>query len=251
MHSLLMSDGLRRNAGKFPVKIAAKDLHFIKRFLFSSDLTYAGLLNGQRSDEPPVQVHEDDPFAVLLTSGTTGLSKGCLATHRTFVFHCINNAIEKGLGVHDTALLSSPIYFNAGRSFTLGIIYFGGTMILHERFDAEDVLKAIEQEKVTYIGVVPTMCERMLHVLEARKYDTSSLRCLAITGGKVHPSVLEGLKKNVTPNIYRTYASTDSGQMAISKPSDVDGKPNAAGRPVWGGEMRTVDDNNKPGGVNE
>ena len=113
--------------------------------------------------EPSVQVSEDDPFAVLLTSGTTGFPKGCLATHRTFVFHCINNAIEKGLGVHDKALLSSPIYFNAGRSFTLGIIYFGGTMILHERFDAEEVLKSIEREKITYIGAVPTMCERMLH----------------------------------------------------------------------------------------
>jgi len=208
-------------------------------------------LNGQSAAEPSAQVSEDDPFAVLLTSGTTGFSKGCLATHRTFVFHCINNAIEKGLGVHDKALLSSPIYFNAGRSFTLGIIYFGGTMIFHERFDAEEVLKSIEREKITYIGAVPTMCERILHVLETKKYDTSSLRCLAITGGKVHPTVLEALKKNITANIYRTYASTDSGQMAISKPSDMDTKPNAGGRPVWCVDLRIVDDKSNPVPVNE
>jgi long-chain acyl-CoA synthetase len=187
----------------------------------------------------------------MLTSGTTGFPKGCLATHRTFVSHCINNAIEKGLGVHDKALLSSPLYFNAGRSFTLGIIYFGGTMILHERFDAVEVLQTIEREKITYIGAVPTMCERMLHVMESKRYETSSLRCLAITGGKVHPSVLEDLKKKITPNIYRTYASTDSGQMAISKPGDMETKPNAAGRPVWCVELRIVDDNNKPLPVNE
>jgi fatty-acyl-CoA synthase len=216
-----------------------------------SDLSYGGLLNGQSLAEPAIQVSEDDPFAVLLTSGTTGFPKGCLATHRTFVFHCINNAIEKGLGVHDTALLSSPIYFNAGRSFTLGIIYFGGTVILHERFDAEHVLRTIEQEKVTYIGAVPTMCERMLQVLESHPYDTSSLRCLAITGGKVHPSVLDGLRERLTPNIYRTYASTDSGQMAISKPADMNSKPNAAGRPVWCVELRIVDDDGKSLGVKE
>jgi acyl-CoA synthetase (AMP-forming)/AMP-acid ligase II len=228
-----------------------KNLGFLTTISLSSDLTYDGLLNGQSCGEPSVEVDEDDPFAVLLTSGTTGFPKGCLATHRTFVFHCINNAIEKGLGVHDMALLSSPIYFNAGRSFTLGIIYFGGTMILHERFDAEEVLKTIEGERVTYIGAVPTMCERVLHVLQSRKYDTGSLRCLAITGGKVHPSVLERLRKHVTPNIYRTYASTDSGQMAISKPSDMNIKPNAAGRPVWCVELRIVDDNSKPVAVNE
>jgi len=196
-------------------------------------------------------VSEDDPFAVMLTSGTTGFPKGCLATQRTFVFHCINNAIEKGLGAHDTAILSSPIYFNAGRSFTLGITYFGGTMILHERFDPEEVLRTVEREKVTYIGAVPTMCERMLHVLESKKYDTSTLRCLAITGGKVHPAVLDRLKKEITPNIYRTYASTDSGQMAISKPGDMDAKPNSAGRPVWCVDLRIVDDANNPVKVGE
>jgi acyl-CoA synthetase (AMP-forming)/AMP-acid ligase II len=223
-----------------------KNLDSVNSISLSSDLSYSGLLNGQSKDEPDIRVDEDDPFAVLLTSGTTGFPKGCLATQRTFVFHCLNNAIEKGLGAHDTAILSSPIYFNAGRSFTLGIIYFGGTMILHERFDAEEVLKTIEREQVTYVGAVPTMCERMLHVLESIKYDTRTLRCLAITGGKVHPAVLEALKNKITPNIYRTYASTDSGQMAISKPADMETKPNAAGRPVWCVDLRIVNDHGNP-----
>ena len=228
-----------------------KDLGSLEQISLSPDGTYRGLLNGQSAEEPDIDVREDDPFAVLLTSGTTGFPKGCLTTHRTFVFHCINNAIEKGLGAHDIAILSSPIYFNAGRSFTLGIIYFGGTMILHERFDAEGVLQAIEREKVTYIGAVPTMCERMLHALEAKNYDTGSLRCLAITGGKVHPSVLEDLRRKITPNIYRTYASTDSGQMAISKPGDMASRPSAAGRPVWCVDLRIVDEHNRPVKVGE
>jgi len=223
-----------------------KNLSSITAISLSADLSYSRLLNGQNADEPDVEISEDDPFAVMLTSGTTGFPKGCLATQRTFVFHCINNAIEKGLGAHDKAILSSPIYFNAGRSFTLGIIYFGGTMILHERFDAEEVLRTIEREKVTYVGAVPVMCERMLHVLETKKYDTSSLRCLAITGGKVHPAVLEALQKNLTANIYRTYASTDSGQMAISKPGDAASKANSAGRAVWCVDLRIVDDGGKP-----
>jgi acyl-CoA synthetase (AMP-forming)/AMP-acid ligase II len=238
-------------AQEFAKARSLKDLSLIKPVSLSADRSYGGVMTGQSSDEPNADVNEDDPFAVMLTSGTTGFPKGCLTTHRTFVFHCINNAIEKGLGAHDTALLSSPIYFNAGRSFTLGILYFGGTIILHERFEAEQALGTIESEKVTYVGAVPTMCERMLHVLEARKYDTSSLRCLAITGGKIHPAVLERLKREITPNIYRTYASTDSGQMAISKPNDMDAKPSSAGRPVWCVDLRIVDDDNRPVPVGE
>src|SRR5215510_6584602 len=60
------------------------DLSFLKPVIIS-DLSYGGLLNGQSSAEPSVEVSEDDPFAVLLTSGTTGFPKGCLTTHRTFV----------------------------------------------------------------------------------------------------------------------------------------------------------------------
>ncbi|HWP60620.1 MAG TPA: AMP-binding protein [Candidatus Acidoferrales bacterium] len=238
-------------AAEFERAKELKDLSSVKSVFLSPDLSYSGLLTGQSAAEPDAEVREDDPFAVLLTSGTTGFPKGCLATHRVFAFHCINNAIEKGLGAHDRALLCSPIYFNAGRSFTLAVIYFGGTVILHERFDAREVLRAIAAERITYMGAVPTMCERMLQVLESERYDTSSLRCLAITGGHVHPAVLEGLKKHVTRNIYRTYASTDAGQMAISKPADTEARPNAAGRPVWCVDLRIVDENGNPLGVGE
>jgi acyl-CoA synthetase (AMP-forming)/AMP-acid ligase II len=237
-------------AAEFEKARAAHELSFLKPVIVS-DLSYGGLIDGQNSAEPEVDVHEDDPFAVLLTSGTTGFPKGCLATHRTFVFHCINNAVEKGLNVHDRALLSSPIYFNAGRSFALGMIYFGATVFLHERFDAGEVLETIQNEKITYVGAVPTMCERMLQVPGLENYDTSSLRCLAITGGKVHETILENLKKYITPNIYRTYASTDSGQMAISKPEDMARKPSAAGMPVWCVDLRIVDDDNNPVRIGE
>ncbi len=221
------------------------------RSIVLDDPSYNDLVEGADADEPRVEVQEEDPFIVMITSGTTGFPKACVTSHRTYVFHCINNAVEKGLGVHDTSLLSSPIYFSHGRSFALGTLYFGGTVILHSHFDPAQVLKTIEEEKVTYLGSVPTMCERLLRVPELEKYDTSSLRCLSITGGRVHPTILEGLRKHITPRIYRTYASTDSGQMAISKPGDIDKKPLSAGRPIWCAELRIVDEQNKPLPVKE
>ena len=216
------------------------------RSIVLDDPSYNDLVEGADADEPRVEVQEEDPFIVMITSGTTGFPKACVTSHRTYVFHCINNAVEKGLGVHDASLLSSPIYFSHGRSFALGTLYFGGTVILHSHFDPAQVLRTIEQEKVTYLGSVPTMCERLLRVAEVEKYDTSSLRCLSITGGRVHPTILEGLRKHITPRIFRTYASTDSGQMAISKPGDMDRKPLSAGRPVWCVELRIVDEAGKP-----
>ena len=217
-------------------------LHAISTAILD-EKSYKALVENSKREEPKVEVGESDSFMVLITSGTTGFPKGCVSSQRTYVLHCINNAIEKGLGVHDRALLSSPIYFNHGRSYTLAMLYFGATVFMHSHFDPQEVLSTIEREKITYLGAVPTMCERLLQVQKTARYDTGSLRCLAITGGKVHPTVLEDLKKHITPNIYRTYASTDSGQMAISKPCDMENKPLSAGRPVWCVDLRIVDEN--------
>jgi acyl-CoA synthetase (AMP-forming)/AMP-acid ligase II len=218
-----------------------KDLGSLQTIVIGA-ASYGELLRETNAEEPAVEVEEDDPFLIMLTSGTTGFPKGCLVSHRAYAFSCINNSIEKGLGLHDTALLSSPIYFNHGRAYTLAVLFFGGSVIIQPRFDPAEVLRTIERDKVTYLGAVPTMCERLLQVPELEKIDTSSLRCLSITGGRVHPPVFEGLKKHITPNIFWTYAATDSGQMTIAKPKDTEAKPLSSGRPVWCGELRIVDE---------
>ncbi|MDP6560366.1 MAG: AMP-binding protein, partial [Candidatus Binatia bacterium] len=169
-----------------------KDLGSLQTIVIGA-ASYGELLRETNAEEPAVEVEEDDPFLIMLTSGTTGFPKGCLVSHRAYAFSCINNSIEKGLGLHDTALLSSPIYFNHGRAYTLAVLFFGGSVIIQPRFDPAEVLRTIERDKVTYLGAVPTMCERLLQVPELEKIDTSSLRCLSITGGRVHPPVFEGL----------------------------------------------------------
>lgn len=216
-------------------------LDSIKLEITVGDSVYESMAKAGSLKEPDAQVREEDDFIVMITSGTTGFPKGCLANHRTYVLICVNNAIEKGMGPHDVAILASPIYFSHGRNFSLTTIYFGGTLVLHERFDASRFLQAVEKEKVTYIGAVPTMCERFLEAPDLKQYDLRSLRCISITGSKLQPRTLEGLRIHLTPNIYRTYAATDCGQMAISTPRDLDYKPNAAGRPIWCVDLRIVD----------
>ena len=221
-------------------------LDSIKHEITVGDSEYERLAKAGSLKEPDAQVREKDDFIVMITSGTTGFPKGCLANHRTYVLICVNNAIEKGMGPHDVAILASPIYFSHGRNFSLTTIYFGGTLVLHERFDASRFLQAVEEEKVTYIGAVPTMCERLLEAPDLVRYNLRSLRCISITGSKLQPPTLEGLRTYLTPNIYRTYAATDCGQMAISTPRDLDYKPAAAGRPIWCVDLRIVDNDGNP-----
>src|SRR5215470_3495179 len=66
-------------AEEFEKARSSHDLSFLRPIIVS-DLSYGGLLNGQSSVEPSVDLSEDDAFVVMLTSGTTGFPKGCLAT---------------------------------------------------------------------------------------------------------------------------------------------------------------------------
>ena len=90
---------------------AAHDLTCLKSVVLC-DLSYGGLLNGQSTAEPPVAVHEDDAFAVLLTSGTTGFPKGVMLTH----YGILNN----GFGVSaNTPFADSTVELPEDEVFSL------------------------------------------------------------------------------------------------------------------------------------
>src|SRR6266481_5836957 len=185
---MLIGDGLRRNAWKFPVKIAAKDR--------VREISYADLntrVNRLANSLLSIGVKRGDAVALSVGNRIEHLEIifatakiGALAIPLDIKWKALEigsvlSALEPKFIIleedcaqeFEKAKRLKDLHFIKSILFSSDLTY-GGLMILHERFDAEDVLKAIEKEKVTYIGGVPTMCERMLHVLESRKYDTSS-----------------------------------------------------------------------------
>ncbi|MFC2003403.1 AMP-binding protein [Chloroflexota bacterium] len=118
-------------------------------------LDYESLLAEHSSDEPDVELSEDDMVALAYTSGTTGEPKGVPFTHRCWTSGLWYEAFLRGrYRLDDIILLAVPWYVVAGPMQFLSACFAGITMVAARSFRASSFAEFVEKEKVTitYVG---------------------------------------------------------------------------------------------------
>lgn len=211
----------------------------------------AELTRDRPSTEPGVVVHDEDLFTIMLTGGTTGMPKGCLVNHKTYSIHSLNAAVGRGCDEHSKELAVVPIYYNSGRTTVLAHLFFGGTVYLRERFNAEETVDLVQTEQITSLALASTMCHRLLQLPPSRSIALSSLKSLRKAGLPFTRKMVEGLIERVTPNIYQAYSSTDGGQATMLRPHEQLTKLGSSGRAIWGVELDIVDAKHDPLGAGQ
>jgi acyl-CoA synthetase (AMP-forming)/AMP-acid ligase II len=204
------------------------------------------LMKDSVSDEPDERVQDENLFMIMLTGGTTGTPKGCLVNHKTYAVHCQTSAVTRGVDENSKELVVVPIYYNSGRATAIAHLYFGGTLYLRDRFDPRETLEIVQNEKITSLALASTMVHRILEIPDLDSYRTDSIKALRKAGLPFTRSMVEGLVKHVTPNLFQSYASTDAGQVTLLKPHEQLTKIGSSGRPIWGVEVEVVDDSSDP-----
>ncbi|MFP3921322.1 MAG: class I adenylate-forming enzyme family protein [Dichotomicrobium sp.] len=198
-------------------------------------------------DEPPVTFppgDETEHFSLLFTSGTTGIPKGALATHRARMLWVLHGCILYGLSENDVYVGTMPLVHSAGLSFTLMHLYVGGRIHIMPGFSAEAYLDLVEGRRVTSSLVVPTMLTMILDRLrqENRPRDLSSLERLVTCGSPLQEATKSEVLECITPQLYDYYGSTESNSMTVLKPEDQRRKPKSVGQPFVNVEIRIADE---------
>ncbi|WP_136706098.1 o-succinylbenzoate--CoA ligase [Agromyces sp. H66] len=140
-------------------------------------------------DEP---VTLDDAALILYTSGTTGHPKGAVLTHGNLTWNCFNVMVDYGVTAGERVLLISPMFHVASlTNGALPVLLQGGTVILHEKFDAGRVLSTIEAEQVTMLSGVPTTFQMLQEHPAWDSTDISSLRHLTCGGSAMPERMLQ------------------------------------------------------------
>ena len=143
-------------------------------------------------------VEEDDLAIIMFTSGTTGRPKGALMSQRGVVANLQNLLVLTGRLPDELAaeapgtvsLLTVPLFHLAGIQVSISTLLTGGRLVLLEgRFDAGEVLRLIEQEKVRVWGSIPTMVSRAVEHPDLAKRDVSSLRSIPMGGAAIPPEL--------------------------------------------------------------
>jgi fatty-acyl-CoA synthase len=159
-----------------------------------------------------VTVKPDDTALILYTSGTTGLPKGVKLHHRGIV----NNALlgsELYQMKDGLSWLGVMPFFHIGGSVTtiLGCISRFSTHVVLRAFEAGEVLRLIEQERIAWFPCVPTMAIAIMEHPDFDKTDLSSLKVIQTGGTTVAPEFVRRLRDRFHADVQIMFGQTEAG----------------------------------------
>lgn len=216
-------------------------------------LAYEELLKTASDEEPPQTAQPDDLTMIMYTSGATGFPKGVMATQRNIMANTNTMTLELDIVPEDTTVLAMPLYHNGGLWPTMSFVYRGATIILMPRFDLESMLQLIQDYKVTFINLVPTMLLRIVSHPNLSSYNLDSLRAIMYAGAPIPMEQLKNAMRILGPHrFYNSLGSTESNGNLISMRTSehaLEGpkaaKLGSVGKDAMGVEVAIVDDNGK------
>ena len=210
---------------------------------------YEAAIGAQSSEHPRIAVHENDPFCIAYTSGTTGKPKGVLISHRSRTLQFYTSSIEWGLGTGRRSIAVAPMYHGAGFLFGYTPVAMGGTVSMLRRWDPAELLDMVQRDKAQSIFLVPTHAS-MIKALGPEKlaeYDLSSLDTIYFNAAALPVALKEWVMEFFAGvDIHELYGSTEGGIVSNLRPRDAARKAGSVGHPWFMTEVRVVDDEGNP-----
>ncbi|MDY7036343.1 MAG: long-chain-fatty-acid--CoA ligase [Thermodesulfobacteriota bacterium] len=195
-----------------------KDLAGVKNFIIIGRPTrdmesYEDLVDSHSTEEPSMDVDEENLIAIIYTSGTTGVPKGTMITHKNWIINTRNTIATLNFREDDTTLHITPFFHAAPVWPMLSHMYVGGCNVLLKKFDPNTVLDIIEREKITTINTLPIMILRLLNYPQLKQYDVSSLRLISYGGAPMPFELLKEAMKTFGHIFAQVYGLTESGPL--------------------------------------
>lgn len=142
------------------------------------------------------------------SGGTTGTPKGIMFTNRVWDTMTANFLV--GVDCRDAVFLMVPPFTHGAGSVAIPMLSLGGTIVIHDKFDSERVLRTMEEERVTHIWLPPTAVYSLLESPWLDKFDYSSLRMFLYSAAPMSVSKLERCLEVFGPVMAQVYGQTEA-----------------------------------------
>jgi fatty-acyl-CoA synthase len=195
---------------------------------------------------------ENEVCELFYTSGTTGLPKGAMLTHRNLATHAVDSALTMACTHRDVVLHTIPLFHVNGWGTPHWVTLLGARHVMLPKFDPAEVLRLTEAEGVTRLHLVPTMASSLVVSESVGRHDLSSLVQVTVGGAPPGPELLAELEATFGCEVICGYGMTEASPQvtkALPKRShdvlseDEQRRRRATtGLPNVGVELRVVDD---------
>jgi acyl-CoA synthetase (AMP-forming)/AMP-acid ligase II len=210
---------------------------------------YEQFIGDHSISNPDINISEDDALGVYFTSGTTGVPKPILYTHKSLYTAAVSNGLTIPLRPDHNSVIYSPLYHTASFFFWLPCLFNGGKGTILLKFSLQFLLKVMESEKGTEVYIPMPHCIDLINAQERgeinlKDYDLSSWR-LITTGAQPHPpKVLRDLA-SLFPDvgIQHGFGISEGGgaTLTLLPPHELLKKQGSVGRPSVLVDARVVD----------
>lgn len=191
----------------------------------------------------PTALHEDDDWAILYTSGTTGRPKGAVQTHLGIVHGALQFVQSWQLVPGDRSVLAVPATHAAGLGVIFTMLACGGCTIVLRQFSAAGFLALAAAEKMSYAAMVPAMYSLLLRDPTFDPAKLSAWRVGGYGAAPMPPVLIEAFAQRMpTLHLVNAYGCTETTQPPVLMPlGETAEHLDSVGRLVPCADMRVVD----------
>ncbi len=206
---------------------------------------YEEFIRDFSDSEPEVEVLPDDPILLQYTSGTTGLPKGVLLTHNSFVWDALGFLYHFDITSEDIVVQPMPFFHCGGLHILTDVALLKGmTFIIQNFWDARRFCENVQRYRATLAFVMMPVMNLFLEVLREGKYDLSSLRIIGSSAAPYSRELFsEILYLTGAKNIMFGYGLTEAAPSVsiFDTSGETLMKESGLGFPIWTQEVRIVD----------
>jgi fatty-acyl-CoA synthase len=172
---------------------------------------YEAQLAAASDNLPAAAVDPEDPLLILYTSGTTGLPKGAVLSHRAQIVRNLVTRAEFGVAPDDTFVAWSPLYHMGAVDNSLGTLMSGGKVITVGGFDPQRLADIVASEPLGWLLLMPGMVGRFARVLAERGTPVRGVKVCGVMADLVPPSEIAEITTLLQAPYANTFGATETG----------------------------------------
>jgi len=180
-----------------------------RRIILGAD--YEAFLDSGTLEYPGLEIDPENGLVILYTSGTTGLPKGALISHRAMVARAMCFASEQNIPIGDNFCAWPPFYHMASTDQALATLLRGGTVHVVDGYDPDSMIEILEKEEMALFILIPGMVGQFAAILEARNVIVKGVGRCGAMADLVPREDIAAVTQALNAPYNNTFGATETG----------------------------------------